>query len=508
MRKSNDQKNIDPRVYYLYFEHRTVQNQTRNLSMSNIFERFNTLMSRKGWVLLAIIFFSSAILIVVNYYTIKTTTAVRAYVNGESLYSKGQKDATRHLILYITEEKETHYDLFKEHIRVPVGDRIAREELSAGGEEDVAYHGFIQGKNHPEDVNNLIWLFKHFKDVSFMRDAIEIWKDADQLIAKLVVLAGELHNQIDQSNLSSSEKSEYIARINVLTNDLTAKEQAFSGTLGVAARQIETLLFWINLFVITTIAASATILIASIIQDLEYSREELRKKNEGLIATNLKLDSFVYASSHDLKSPINNLEGLLHLLSRHNAKIGDEGNRDRVLIEKMQQSTDSLKNTIADIENLMKVERTAEDDVDDIDLQKLLTQILSENEMSFNLNNVLIDRQFEVREIRYSHMQLRSILYNLVSNAIKYASPNRKPHVTIRTFNKDGQTLLQVQDNGVGIDLDKYGDKLFQMFKRFHSDRPGSGLGLYAVKQIVEKNNGSVVVESTPDSGATFTIIL
>lgn len=167
-------------------------------------------------------------------------------------------------------------------------------------------------------------------------------------------------------------QSQYIDRINVLTSDLTEKEQAFSETLGVAARQIETLLFWINLVVITTIAASATILIASIIQDLEDSREELRVKNEGLIASNLKLDSFVYASSHDLKSPINNIEGLLHLMSRQKKNVGEEGNRDRVLIEKMQQSADSLKNTIGDIENLMKVERTSEDDVEDISLKKLL----------------------------------------------------------------------------------------------------------------------------------------
>lgn len=465
-------------------------------------------MSRKGWVLMAIIFFSSAILIVVNYYTIKTTTAVRAYVNGESLYSKGQKDATRHLILYIAEEKEIHYDLFKEHIRVPVGDRIAREELSAGGEEEVAYHALLQGKNHPEDVDNMIWLFNNFQDVSFMRDAIEIWKDADQLIARLVVLAGELHNQIDQGNLSEAEQTEYIGRINILTNDLTAKEQAFSETLGVAARQIETLLFWINLVVITTIAASATILIASIIQDLENSREELKEKNEGLIATNLKLDSFVYASSHDLKSPINNIEGLLHLMSKRNKNVSETGSRDQVLIEKMQQSADSLKNTIGDIENLMKVERTTEDDVDDIDLQKLLEQILGENEMSFNLNDIQVEQQFEVPEIRYSRMQLRSILYNLVSNAFKYASPNRKPRISIRTFQKDGQTVLQVEDNGVGIDLDKHGEKLFQMFKRFHPDRPGSGLGLYAVKQIAEKNNGSILVESKPDAGAKFTIVL
>lgn len=164
-------------------------------------------MSRKGWVLLAIILLSSAILIVVNYYTIKTTTAVRAYVNGESLYSKGQNVATRHLILYITEEKEIHYDLFKEHIRVPVGDRIAREELSAEGKEDTAYHGFIQGKNHTDDVNNMIWLFKYFKDISFMRDAIEIWTDADQLIAKLIVLAGELHDRLVQSSLCKANTS-------------------------------------------------------------------------------------------------------------------------------------------------------------------------------------------------------------------------------------------------------------------------------------------------------------
>lgn len=465
-------------------------------------------MSRREWVFMTIIFFSSAILILANYYTIKMTTAVRAYVNGESRYSKGQKDASRHLILYIIDKKEVHYDYFKEHIRVPVGDRIAREALMSGGSESVAYLGFIQGENHPADVNNMLWLFRNFKNVSYMRDAIETWKNGDRLIARLIVLASEIHSNLVQNSLSEKQQSGYIDRINVLTSDLTKMGQAFSETLGIAARQIETLLFWLNLVVISTIMASATVLIALIIRDLEDSREELKEKNEGLVATNLKLDSFVYASSHDLKSPINNIEGLLGLLGKQNTNVGDAGSRNRVLIEKIQQSANSLKNTIADIENLMKVDRITANDVEDIDVKTLLDQILSENEMSFDLNNVAIEQQLEVPEIRYSKIQLRSILYNLVSNAIKYASPDRSPNVTIRTFHDDGKTVLQVQDNGLGIDLDNYGDKLFQMFKRFHSDRPGSGLGLYAVKQIIDKNNGSIQLESKPDCGATFTIIL
>jgi hypothetical protein len=110
-------------------------------------------------VLLLIIVIASAGMTFMNYYTIKILSATRSYINGESQYSKGQKDASAHLINYIYLENEADYKAFEQYISVPVGDRIARIALSSNNNYQEAEKGFLQGKNHPKDINAMIWLF-------------------------------------------------------------------------------------------------------------------------------------------------------------------------------------------------------------------------------------------------------------------------------------------------------------------------------------------------------------
>lgn len=462
-------------------------------------------MNVRAIALLGVVLCASAILIAVNYLTIKTTTSVRAYVNGESLYSKGQKDASRYLILYLTEQDERYYDLFLEEIQVPLGDSIARVELSSNGNKSLARQGFIQGRNHPDDVDNLIWLFEHFHDVAFMQEAIKLWKEADAMVGELYEMGTTIHHSVQHGTLEGVQQGLFIDQINRISNTLTEKEREFSHVLGVAARKISTLLFWFNLVVILIVLISASAFTFSMIRELELSREELRLNNERLVSTNQKLDSFIYASSHDLKSPINNLEGLLQLFESRGETVTEWQTQ---IIDKMKLSSSALKETISDIERLLEVDRAEGDDLEEILFEELLNQILMENEMSFNLAPDQIKTNFEVPALQYSRIALKSVLYNLVSNAAKYRSPERKVVIKVSTFEKHGRIHLKVEDNGLGIDLNLHGNKLFKMFKRFHPNVQGSGLGLYAVKQIAEKNDGNVFVESEPDKGCTFTVIL
>src|SRR5471030_994661 len=114
-------------------------------------------------VLLLIIVIASASMTFMNYYTIKILSAARAYINGESQYSKGQKDASAHLINYIYLENAADYIAFEKDINVPRGDRRARVALSSNINYDEAKKGFLQGKNHPSDIDDMIWLFRHFQ---------------------------------------------------------------------------------------------------------------------------------------------------------------------------------------------------------------------------------------------------------------------------------------------------------------------------------------------------------
>src|SRR5690606_5671462 len=235
---------------------------------------------------------------------------------------------------------------------------------------------------------------------------------------------------------------------------------------------------------------------------LQESRRELKTINLGLIETNKQLDSFIYASSHDLKSPISNLEGLLRIFSIR-AEIKDPD--QKLLLDKMKLSIDHLKETINNIENLIRIDRSSEDDVTENDFEQALNHILEQNEMSFLTDHNEIRTDFKVKKITYSKLALKSIMYNMVSNAVKYQSPKRKLQLSVSTYYTAKKRIcMEFSDNGLGIDLEKHSKQLFSMFKRFHAHESGSGLGLYSVKQVLEKNGGEIQVESEVDKGTTF----
>jgi signal transduction histidine kinase len=101
---------------------------------------------------------------------------------------------------------------------------------------------------------------------------------------------------------------------------------------------------------------------------------------------------------------------------------------------------------------------------------------------------------------------LESILHNLLSNALKYHSPQRRPAIHVKSWQQEEQAYLSVSDNGLGMDLTKVGDKLFGLYKTFHEHKEAKGLGLYLTKLQVEALGGTIRVESQPDHGTTFTL--
>jgi signal transduction histidine kinase len=104
---------------------------------------------------------------------------------------------------------------------------------------------------------------------------------------------------------------------------------------------------------------------------------------------------------------------------------------------------------------------------------------------------------------RFAEKHLRSVVYNFISNAIKYASPGRPPRVRVRCYRTEKYAVLSVTDNGLGMDLRK-DQKLFSLFHRLHDHVEGSGIGLYMVKKILDNAGGKVEVESRLDEGSTF----
>ena len=120
-----------------------------------------------------------------------------------------------------------------------------------------------------------------------------------------------------------------------------------------------------------------------------------------------------------------------------------------------------------------------------------------------------LTRDFSKAEkVQYNRSYLESIMLNLLSNAFKYRAADRKLHIHFETFESDGGVGLKVKDNGQGIDLDKYGDQLFDLNKTFHGHAEGKGVGLYLIKTQLESMGGTVTVESFVGEGTEFIVLL
>jgi two-component system, chemotaxis family, CheB/CheR fusion protein len=232
------------------------------------------------------------------------------------------------------------------------------------------------------------------------------------------------------------------------------------------------------------------------IHDLKMAREELIKINNDL-------DNFIYTASHDLKSPITNLEGLSNRLR----KIIGTDPKTEPLFEMIEKSIVRFKNTIHDLTEIAKIEKVQEQETEII-LEELITEIKEELESLIDLSSANIHHDFsEINIITFTKKNMRSLMMNLMTNALRYKHPDRTPEIKVKTKKNETSFSILVQDNGLGIKKEDQ-EKIFFMFKRLHANTEGSGVGLYIVKRIIENNNGKIDIISKENEGTTFKITL
>ncbi|GHA64891.1 CHASE domain-containing protein [Pontibacter akesuensis] len=238
-------------------------------------------------------------------------------------------------------------------------------------------------------------------------------------------------------------------------------------------------------------------------RELSNTNDALSVKNMELLRINNDLDNFVYTASHDLKSPIANMEGLVMLL--HDILNGKLNAEDMQVLDMVQNSINKLKGTIADLAEITKVQKESDVAVEPLSFEKKFRDVTTDIHGLVEESGVVFKTDFQVARILYAPKNLRSIIYNLVSNAIKYKSPERAPEVRVHTYQEGDFVVLEVQDNGLGIKKEQQ-HKLFTMFKRLHTHVEGTGIGLYIVKRIIENNGGKIEVESELGKGTTFRV--
>jgi PAS domain S-box-containing protein len=268
------------------------------------------------------------------------------------------------------------------------------------------------------------------------------------------------------------------------------------------------IILWVGTFTDIQDQKEHTAKIAKAKKDLSKLNTELNTTNEQLIRTNNDLDTFVYTASHDLKSPILNIEGLINTLQKKLQKEGTLRDDSQRIIEMINLSVNRFKATIKDLTEIVKVQKAFEEGPALVsfeecikDVQEGIQDMIDEHKATIHLDIT------EFPDLSISNKNLKSVIYNLLSNAIKYRSPDRAPEVFIKTEKQGDYVLLTISDNGLGInDTDK--NKIFEMFKRLHSHVDGTGIGLYIVKRIIENMGGKIEVESTLGQGSLFRIYL
>jgi two-component system, chemotaxis family, CheB/CheR fusion protein len=226
-------------------------------------------------------------------------------------------------------------------------------------------------------------------------------------------------------------------------------------------------------------------------------RKELELGMKKLASRNTELDTFVYTASHDLRSPVHNMEILLSLLDQ---QITDRPEVIETYIRHLKKCIYSLKSTLHDLTQVTEIhpEKT-----ELINLTEIVDEVKSGLREQINEAGASVNVRMHTPFLSIPRRHARSLVYNMLSNAVKFRAHNRPLTVDITCFLKDERIHITFADNGLGIKEENL-PKVFQIFKRFNPEIEGRGIGMYLVKRVIDLNNGDIFIEIEENAGTTF----
>ncbi|ASZ13611.1 PAS domain-containing protein [Chitinophaga pendula] len=237
-------------------------------------------------------------------------------------------------------------------------------------------------------------------------------------------------------------------------------------------------------------------------RDLRKANEQLSSLNNSLVNQNKQLEDFAHITSHNLRAPIANLKALMQM---HNeSAVSHERELYLGMLHEVIKKTDETLNDLVEVVQIrkdMNVERELLSFADR--LQKVKDILRADMDTS----GIQLTYDFnEAHTIEYPRVYLDSILQNLITNAIRYRAAERIPTLHLQTRRIGNDIELSAIDNGIGIDMERFGSKLFGFRKTFHKNKEAKGIGLFITKTQVEAMGGSIRAESKPGAGTKFII--
>jgi signal transduction histidine kinase len=435
------------------------------------------------------------------WFAISTMSSIRAYVEGEGLWSKAQKESFNSLLQYSSSFNQSDYTNFLSSLTIPLGDNKARLELERPhANVAIARQGFTEGGNNPADIGGMIFLFQHFSQVSYLKQAIGIWTQGDAQIQTQLSIGQRMHALIESDPhpndpATSAALRPLVAEAVQNDNALTPLEGQFSATLGNASRDVGNLFLYAVLILTIIFGLSAFIaalFIAKLVARVDAAKSE-----------------FVALASHQLRSPLNTIN-----LSVEYLKIlgPPRSFQEKNVIESISREVEQMALLIETILSVSRIELgTLIIEPEMMDIVPLAKEEVGALTMLARNKGLLIKEFYDPEELLapMDATLLKIIFQNLLSNAIKYTPYGREISLTIEL--QSSRILICVADTGYGIpkhEQHRIFDKLFRAANARKLDPQGTGLGLYIVKSIVTEAGGKIWFESAEGVGTTFYVAL
>lgn len=232
-------------------------------------------------------------------------------------------------------------------------------------------------------------------------------------------------------------------------------------------------------------------------QDLNNSFNLVTEQNKRLL-------NFSYIVSHNLRSHTSNISSIVDLID---SSESEEEKDEMILL--LKSVSDSLNETMLNLNEIVNIQTNIGIVTEQLNLKQYLDNTLAVLSDQIDLKGIKIINSIENDiEVVYNPAYLQSVLYNLISNAVRYSHPEKHPIITIDCYKENKKTILKISDNGIGIDLTKNGHKIFGMYKKFSTHKDSRGIGLFITKNQIDAMGGSITVESEPNLGTTFKVYI
>lgn len=234
--------------------------------------------------------------------------------------------------------------------------------------------------------------------------------------------------------------------------------------------------------------------------------EQLEKYLQLITSQNERLHNFTHIVSHNLKTNIGNFKNILEFYDEANSESEKEE-----LVNHLKTISEGLTSTIVDLDEIISIKSKSNSNVlkERINVFDCAEKVINDLELEIINNEVAVYNSIRKSDFLIANRSyLQSILFNLISNGIKYRHPNRQSKVILQSIHTKDELKILISDNGIGIDTNKFKNQLFEMYQTFHgtSREDSRGVGLYITKTQIETLRGTINLESKLNEGTTFTI--